>query len=72
MRGDETLLSVMIENAMQNAIRHGEGSVEVRVRQEADEVVVDVRGRAIDCGHFLPEEAPEKTLAELRRFFEAR
>jgi haloacetate dehalogenase len=31
----------------------------------------DVRGRALDCGHFLPEEAPEETLAELLRFFEA-
>lgn len=29
----------------------------------------DVRGRALDCGHFLPEEAPEETLAELRAFF---
>ena len=29
----------------------------------------DVRGRAIDCGHYLPEEAPEETHAELRAFF---
>lgn len=29
----------------------------------------DVQGRAIDCGHYLPEEAPEETLAELRSFF---
>jgi haloacetate dehalogenase len=29
----------------------------------------DVRGRALDCGHFLPEEAPEETYAELRAFF---
>jgi haloacetate dehalogenase len=29
----------------------------------------DVRGRALDCGHFLPEEAPEETVAELRAFF---
>lgn len=29
----------------------------------------DVRGRALPCGHFLPEEAPEETLAELTRFF---
>ncbi len=29
----------------------------------------DVRGRAIDCGHHLPEEAPEETHAELRAFF---
>jgi haloacetate dehalogenase len=29
----------------------------------------DVRGRAIDCGHFLPEEAPDETYAELHSFF---
>jgi len=29
----------------------------------------DVRGRAIDCGHFLAEEAPEETGDELMRFF---
>jgi haloacetate dehalogenase len=29
----------------------------------------DVRGRALDCGHFLPEEAPEETYAALRAFF---
>jgi haloacetate dehalogenase len=28
----------------------------------------DVRGAALDCGHFLPEEAPERTAAELIRF----
>ncbi|MBV9359006.1 MAG: alpha/beta hydrolase [Chloroflexi bacterium] len=29
----------------------------------------DVRGRPIDCGHYLAEEAPASTLAELRSFF---
>jgi haloacetate dehalogenase len=29
----------------------------------------DVHGRALDCGHHLPEEAPEETYAELHRFF---
>ena len=29
----------------------------------------DVRGRAIDCGHFLAEEAPHEVYAELRSFF---
>lgn len=29
----------------------------------------DVRGRALDCGHYLPEEAPDATHAELRAFF---
>lgn len=29
------------------------------------------QGKAIDCGHFLPEEAPEETLAEMLAFFES-
>jgi haloacetate dehalogenase len=29
----------------------------------------DVRGRAIDCGHYLAEEAPDEIYEELRRFF---
>ena len=29
----------------------------------------DVDGRAIDSGHYIPEEAPEETLAEMRSFF---
>jgi haloacetate dehalogenase len=29
----------------------------------------EVRGRVLDCGHYLPEEAPEETYAELRAFF---
>jgi haloacetate dehalogenase len=32
------------------------------------EVASDVRGRALDCGHFLPEEKPADVLRELRRF----
>jgi haloacetate dehalogenase len=35
------------------------------------EVARDVRGRALDCGHFLPEEKPAEVLAELRRFLAA-
>ena len=33
------------------------------------EVALDVRGRALNCGHFIPEEKPQELLAELRRFF---
>jgi haloacetate dehalogenase len=29
----------------------------------------DVRGRSLDCSHFLPEEAPDETAAELLAFF---
>jgi haloacetate dehalogenase len=32
------------------------------------EVAANVSGRALPCGHFLPEEAPRETLRELRRF----
>ena len=31
-------------------------------------VAADVRGRALDCGHFLPEERPDDVLRELRGF----
>ena len=29
----------------------------------------DVRGRAIDCGHYLPEERPAEVAEEFERFF---
>lgn len=32
------------------------------------EVASNVSGKALDCGHFLPEEAPDAVLRELRRF----
>ena len=32
------------------------------------EVAADVRGRALACGHFIPEEKPQELLAELTRF----
>jgi len=31
----------------------------------------DVRGRALDAGHFFPEEVPEQTGGALGRFFGA-
>jgi haloacetate dehalogenase len=34
------------------------------------EVASDVRGRALACGHFIPEEKPKELLTELRRFLE--
>ena len=33
------------------------------------EVATDVRGRALQCGHFIPEEKPQELVAELRRFW---
>ena len=46
------------------------GVIEAMFRPLSDwrEVARDVRGRSLDCGHFLPEEAPEDVLHELRRF----
>jgi haloacetate dehalogenase len=35
------------------------------------EVALDVRGRALQCGHFIPEEKPKELLAELRRFLKS-
>ena len=32
------------------------------------EVAANVHGRALQCGHFIPEEKPDELLAELRRF----
>jgi haloacetate dehalogenase len=32
-------------------------------------VAVDVRGKALPTGHYVPEEAPDETLRELRAFF---
>ena len=32
------------------------------------EVASDVRGKALDCGHFIPDEKPAETLREIRRF----
>jgi len=33
------------------------------------EVAADVRGKSLDCGHFIPEEKPRQLVAELRRFW---
>ncbi|MEO8628707.1 MAG: alpha/beta hydrolase [Betaproteobacteria bacterium] len=35
------------------------------------EKALDVRGSALPCGHFIPEEAPEELLAQLRPFLSA-
>ena len=36
--------------------------------QEWQRVALDVRGQALDCGHYIPEEAPEALLAALNEF----
>jgi len=50
----------------------GERGVVHRLFKPLDDwraVAVDVRGRPLPCGHYLPEEAPDETLAELGAFF---
>ena len=36
--------------------------------QLSREVASQVTGRKIDCGHFIPEEAPVQTLTEIQKF----
>jgi haloacetate dehalogenase len=35
------------------------------------EVALDVRGRALNCGHFIPEEKPRELVGEVKRFLRA-
>jgi haloacetate dehalogenase len=51
-----------------------QGVIEALVDCLADwrEVATDVRGKALQGGHFIPEEKPEDLLAEPRRLFKAR
>ncbi len=53
------------------AIWGRQGVVEALFDCAADwrEVATNVHGRALQCGHFIPEEKPKELLAELRRFF---
>jgi haloacetate dehalogenase len=37
--------------------------------QEWGKVATDVSGKALECGHYIPEEAPEALLKEIRTFF---
>ena len=48
--------------------RHGVVEALFNCLDDWREVAADVRGRALACGHFLPEEKPREVLAELRRF----
>ena len=50
----------------------GESGVVHRLFKPLDDwraVATDVRGRSLDCGHYLAEEAPDETLRELKGFF---
>ena len=48
--------------------RHGVVEALFDCLRDWREVAEDVRGKALNCGHFLPEEKPREVLSELRRF----
>jgi haloacetate dehalogenase len=52
----------------ERGLMHRQFDVLATWREKADG---PVEGRALPCGHFLPEEQPERTLAELARFLAA-
>ncbi len=51
--------------------RHGVIEALFNCLSDWREVAADVRGRALDCGHFIAEEKPRALLAELRRFLKS-
>jgi len=48
--------------------RTGSGSLYDVLSEWRERGAGSVRGRALDCGHFLPEERPEETTAEIAAF----
>jgi haloacetate dehalogenase len=48
--------------------RHGVIERCFRPLDDWSERAMDVRGRALDCGHYIPEEAPEELSEELIPF----
>jgi haloacetate dehalogenase len=48
--------------------RTGSGSLYDVLSEWRERRAGSVRGRALDCGHFLPEERPEETTAEIAAF----
>jgi haloacetate dehalogenase len=52
--------------------RHGVVEALFNCLADWREVAEDVRGKALNCGHFIPEEKPRDLLAELRRFIGVR
>jgi haloacetate dehalogenase len=48
--------------------RHGVVAALFDCLRDWREVAEDVRGKALACGHFIPEERPRELLAQLRRF----
>jgi len=46
-------------------------AADLRGYGDRKEKAVDARGRSLRCGHFIAEEVPQETLAELRSFLTA-
>lgn len=59
IRGDEALVEALMENAIQNALRHGRGAVRVSIDEAAGQVVLGVR-----------DEGPGVPVDEQDRMFE--
>ena len=58
-------------SARAEAARHRWSAVTFAHGQVWQRWATNVSGKAIPCGHFLPEEAPEETAAELKPFLRA-
>jgi signal transduction histidine kinase len=63
VRGDEILLAAMLDNIVDNALKFSTGSVQVRVFEEGDDVVVEVA----DSGPGIPDELASSMFEPFRR-----
>jgi signal transduction histidine kinase len=68
VRGDEVLLAAMLDNVVDNALKYSRGEVRVSVREQNDEVVVEVA----DDGPGLPGALAREAFVPFRRGDDAR
>lgn len=68
VRGDEVLLTAMIDNVVDNALKFSDGIVRIDVARDGDDVVVDVR----DEGPGIPESLEGDLFTPFRRGDDAR
>ncbi len=68
VNGNESLLRSAIENVVRNAVRHTNSSVEVKLKNQSNEVGITVR----DFGNGVPESELEKLFQPFYRVSEAR
>ena len=55
------------EDGQERRLAELAASLDAQIRQ----VARDVSGRALSCGHYIPEEAPTELVSEMLSFFEA-